>query len=165
MSACEDTHPAAIPDKPNTQAALQPPPLPKHDNVGTGRLAHTRFAVPPVVSVIVCTKGGRKCLYLNYAVFARLTRDIPRRSSGLIAANFDVNGLDNGDPIGRMSKPRFCFQQTVATDYAEPAYPTRVGARVVVTLTSYDKHGDADGTLATAVHLSPPKQQRTAVGC
>src|SRR3954454_5849746 len=130
LGACAGTHPAQIPAQHNTQTTFRAPPPPKHDNLGTGRLRHARFAVPPVVSVGLCTDGRRKCDYLNYAVFARLTRDIPRRPSGLIAANLDVNGLDDGDPIGRLSRPRFCFQQTVTTNLAAPAYPTRVGARV-----------------------------------
>ena len=176
LPGCDETQPASIPDRPATAPALAAPPPPKHANRGTGRLRHTRFAQPPIVTVDLCRGDRRKCGYINYAVFARLTRDVPRRPSGLIAAAFDVNGLDYLDPIGRMSRPRFCFEQSFSTSYLGPITPRRVGASVVLTLTSYDTSGHATGTLATTVRLSRPETRReendyrppsqpVAVGC
>src|SRR4051812_10654128 len=178
---CGD-HPAAIPDRAGTDTVIAPTPPPRHDNVGTGRLRGTRFAVPPVVSIYPChhpvkPRRARDCNAATYAVFVRLTRDIPRRPSEMIAARFDVDGLDEGGPIGRQSRPKFCFEQSLGSSgYQSAGVPTRPGARVTLTLTAYDHHGRPDGELATSVRLRlgrhhhsandiSPLSEQSAVGC
>jgi hypothetical protein len=157
---------------------------PARDNVGTGALRNNRFAVDPVVNVFICREGPRECPFASYAIFARLTRDIPLWSTGTLVAGFEVSGLEKGatppppaDPPGRQGRPRRCFQDGVATDNPQDhRIPTKVGARVRVTLKTYDREGKTTGTLWTVVRLSPPEPRRApddysplaaerAVGC
>jgi hypothetical protein len=138
------------------------------DNVGTGRLRNNRFAVDPVVLLYICHEGPRECPLAGYAIFARLTRDIPLWSSGKLVAAFEVRGLQKGatspprgDPPGRQGKRHRCFQDGVATDHPKDhRIPTTVGARVRVTLKAYDRRGKTTGTLWTVVRLSPPEPPR-----
>jgi hypothetical protein len=184
VSACGE-HPAATPDRPNTQTTVPATPPPQRNNVGTGLLRNTRFAVAPAVSVYPCPRPVRHprprshdCSFASYVVFARLTRDVPRRPSGMIAARFDVDGLSDGDPIGRASKPDFCFEQGLGTTgYQAVGVPTEPGARVTLTLTAFDRRGKPNGELATSVRLrrgerrrsahdhSPPPDEQEAIGC
>jgi hypothetical protein len=121
------------------------------ENVGTGRLKGTRFVVPPIV---VVGADRRYPVYVGYDIYAHLSRDIPRRPSGLIAAVFEINDVLGGDPIGRVSRPGHCFGQSMLADHnLYRSLPLTKGEEVRVTLTSLDAHGQADGELSMTVKL------------
>jgi len=115
------------------------------DNVGSGALSSTRFAVPPIVTFLRDGKVG------GYAVYARFNRDVPRRPDGRIRARFQVAGIDGYDQMFATAKRRHCFSGGIQFNIADA--PHQVGERVEVVLNSLDANGNVTGTLATTARL------------
>lgn len=120
------------------------------ENVGTGALRGTRFAVPPVVTVTVDPNNPS---IAGYTVYVRLNRDLQRRRSGLIAAEFGVDDARSEDPVGRASRRHpNCFQAGVAIPPFSNA-PATAGAKVRVGIFSLDGHNSPSGHLTMTVKL------------
>ena len=122
---------------------------------GTGRLRNTHFAVRPVV--MFGSNADENGSYHGYSVYARLTRDLPRRKNGMVAADFSVNGVGAvGDPVVRFSAPLHCFlQSSIVSEEDVPKIPLRPRARVTVTVTSTGLGGRPTGTLSTTTRTRP----------
>jgi hypothetical protein len=153
---------APTPDRTTADTPIKPTPRPAPDNVGTGRLRNTRFAVKPIVEVRVCrARDRRKCFPFTYTIFARLTRKIPGRGSDIAFADFDIGGGQSIDPTGRLRRPRSCFSQALYTNSpAIAGLPHKVGEPITVTLEAFNAEGDLIGSLTTNVRLSKPEPRR-----
>jgi len=148
------------------------------DDVGTGRLRGTKFAVDPVVWPGRCSGAECPREFRGYQVELRTTRSLPRRRVGLpdvessIAAFVDVDGVRGFDPIGRSSRRRPCYSQAVSVDERATWPPDagtdeRAGIRlpqpggmVRVSLSSYRgtiglRDFKVDGRLSTLVRIRP----------
>jgi hypothetical protein len=165
------------------------------DNVGTGSLRGTHFAVPPLVELSLCHEGPDECSLVNMPVWLRLTRNVAKiRRDGKVVANVTVSGAGSDalpadyDILMRLyglnDKPvPGCFRETSGTDDPKRiGLPAKIGARVRVTLTEYNRYGidsrkaRAIGSLSTVVRLHRPysrpaandyglPKQQTTIGC
>lgn len=119
------------------------------ENVGTGVLSRTRFVVPPIATRAVIADGRD----VGFGIFARLNRDIPRRSDGLPRARFLIEGVAGPDPFPYRIYKResHCFAQGVGGARLTSSLP-KLG-RVRVQLEAFDSAGHTTGSLSTTVPL------------
>lgn len=126
-------------------------------NRGTGSLAGNHFAVPPIVTSRTYT-DERGLTTRSFAFYARLVRDVPRSRSGDPRIVFGLSGVEFGveDPVGRISRSRFCFSQVAGVERPPPSLPGP-GDTVDLTLRAYGARGQSTGSLTTHVRLRQPE--------